>query len=107
MQPTHFPEPQHLMCVLILFGQVVLSRESGEVIKTNRIKKGDLNPLQQNASSEERITKRHINDEPFMAYYCEDDEKVATAEYSLNPPKECDRTDGSAYFPPTPSKGQI
>ena len=97
----------YLICFLILFGQVAFSRVSGEIIETNRIKKGDLNPLQQNASSEERITKRHINDEAFRAYYCEDDEKVATAEYSLNPPKECNRADGSAYFPPTPSKGQI
>ena len=56
---------------------------------------------------EERITKRHVNDKPFMAYNCEDDERVATAEYSLNPPKPCDRADWSAYFPPTPSKGQI
>ena len=95
----------YMMCVLILFGQVALSRESGEIINTNRIKKGDLNPPQQNASIEERITKRHINDKPFMAYYCEDDDRVATAEYSLNPPKDCDRADGSAYFSPTPSKG--
>ena len=97
----------HVMCILILFGQVVLSQESGETISTNKIEKVDLNPPQQNASVEERITKRHINDKPFMAYYCEDDDRVATAEYSLNPPKNCDRADGSAYFPPTLSKGQI
>ena len=95
----------YLMGVLIIFGQVALSRESGEIIETNRIRKGDLNLLQQNASGEERITKRHINDEPFKAFYCENDEEVATAEYSLNPPKECNRADGSAYFPPTPFKG--
>ena len=91
---------------MTLFGQIALGRESGEIIETNSIRKGDLNPLQQNASGEERITKRHINDVPFKDYYCEDDEKVATAEYSLNPPKECNRADGSAYFPPHHPKGK-
>ena len=90
----------YLICFLILFDQVALGRESGKIIETNRIRKGDLNLLQQNASGEERITKRHINDEPFKAYYCEDDEEVATDEFSLNPPKECNRANGRAYYPP-------
>ena len=94
------------MCVLILFGQVGLSQESGETISTNKIDKVNLNPSQQNTSMEERITKRHINDKPFMAYNWEDDDRVATAEFSLNPPKPCDRSDGSAYFPPHHPKGK-
>ena len=97
----------YLICFLILFSQVALGKESGEITKTNRIRKGNLNPMHQNASGEERITKRQINDESFKAYYCEDEEEVATAEFSLNPPKECNRADGSAYYPPTPSKAQI
>ena len=97
----------YLICFLILFGQVALGEESGEITKTNRISKGNLNPMHQNASGEERISKRQINNESFKAYYCEEDEEVATAEFSLNPPKECNRADGSAYYPSTPSKAQI
>ena len=97
----------YLICFLILFDQVALGKESGEIIETNRIRKGNLKPLHQNLSGEERITKRQINDVSFKAYYCEDDEEVATAKFSLNPPKECKRADGSAYYPPTPSKAQI
>ena len=97
----------YLICFLILFGQVALGKESGEIIETNRIRKGNLKPSHQNASGEERITKRQINDESFKAYYCEDEEEVATAEFSLNPPQECNRANGSAYYPPTATKAQI
>ena len=97
----------YLICFLILFGQVALGKESGEIIETNRIRKGNLKPSHQNASGEERITKRQINDESFKAYYCEDEEEVATAEFSLNPPQECNRADGSVYYPPTAKKAQI
>ena len=38
---------------------------------------------------------------------CEEDEDVATAEFSLNPPPECNRADGSAYYPPIEKKAQI
>ena len=43
----------YLICFLILFGQVALGKESGEITKTNRIRKGNLNPMHQNAFGEE------------------------------------------------------
>ena len=78
----------YLTCFLSLFGKVALGEENGEFFETNRIKKGNLKPSRQNASSEERITKRQINEESFKDFRCEEDEDVATAEFSLNPPPE-------------------
>ena len=96
----------YLTCFLILFGKVALGEENGEYFKTNKIKKGNIKPLHRNASIEQRINKRQIDEESFKAYKCEE-EDVSTAEFSLNPPPECNREDGSAYYHPIEKKAQI
>ena len=71
----------------------------------NTIQKGNLKPLRQNALSGE-IINNQIDNETFKAYKCEE-ENVLTAEFSLNPPPECRREDGSAYYKPIEKKAQI
>ena len=63
--------------------------------------------MHRNASIEQRINKRQIDDESFKAYKCDEEEDVSTAEFSLNTPPECNREDGSAYYPPIEKKAQI
>ena len=76
----------------------MLGKENEEYFKTNKIRKGNIEPLHRNASVEQRINKRQIDEESFKAYKCEE-EDVSTAEFSLNPPPNCRRDDGSAYYP--------
>ena len=91
---------------MILFGKVALSEENEEYFKTNKIQKGNIIPLHQNDSTQQRISKRQIDEESFRAYKCEE-ENVSTAEFSLNPPPECRREDGSAYYKLIEKKAQI
>ena len=99
-----------LMSYLIIFsvivGKVALGKEIGGQLKRNRIEKGNLTPLHQNALSKEETTNRQIDGETFRAYKCEE-ENMSTAEFSLNPPPECRTEDGSAYYKPIEKKAQI
>ena len=63
--------------------------------------------MHRNASIEQRINKRQIDDESFKAYKCDEEEDVSTADFSLNSPPEYNREDGSAYYPPIEKKAQI
>ena len=97
----------YLTCFLILFGKETLGEENDTYFKTNKIHKGNIKSLHRNTSNEQRINRRQIDDESFKAYKCNEEEDVSTAEFSLNNPPECNREDGSAYYPPIEKKAQI
>ena len=44
----------YLICFLIIIGKVALGKEIRELFETNRIEKGSLKPLHQNALSKEK-----------------------------------------------------
>ena len=81
----------YLICFLVLFGKMALGEETRELFEMNRIQKGNLKPLRQNALSGE-IINNQIDNETFKAYKCEE-ENVSTAKFSINPPPECRRED--------------
>ena len=60
-----------------------------------------------NTGGIQRIDKRHINEDIFKAYQCNEEMDLSTAEFSLNEPPTCNRDDGSAYYPPEVKKAQI
>ena len=91
---------------LVLIGKFALGEETGELCETKRIKKGSLKPLHQNALSKEKATNKQIDDEAFRAYKCEE-ENVLTAMFSSNPPPECRKEDGSAYYKPIEKKAKL
>ena len=50
---------------------------------------------------------RHISKDTFRAFKCNEQSDLSTAEFSLNEPPPCRRSDGSAYHTPEPKKAQI
>ena len=52
------------------------------------------------------MLKEQIDGEIIRAYDCQE-ESMSNAEFSLNPPPECQKEDGSAYLRPIKKKAQI
>ena len=52
------------------------------------------------------MIKKKIDHETIQAFDCQE-ESMASAEISLNPPAECRREDGSAYQKPIMKRAQI
>ena len=75
-------------------------------MEKNRIEKGDLSPPYQNEQSKEEMIRQQIDGEVIRAFNCQE-ESMSTAEFSLNPPPECRKEDGSAYHRPIEKKAQI
>ena len=72
----------------------------------NRIEKGNLpNPYLIEQSKEEML-RTQIDSEVIRAFDCQE-ESMSNAEFSLNPPPECRKEDGSAYHRPIEKKAQI
>ena len=72
----------------------------------NRIEKGNLPKPYPTEQSKEKMLKKQIDDEIIRAYDCQE-ESVSNAEFSLNPPPECRKEDGSAHLRPVKKKAQI
>ena len=51
-----------------MFGKVTLGAENDTYFKTNKIHKGNIKSLHRNTSNEQRINRRHIDDESFKAF---------------------------------------
>ena len=56
--------------------------------------------------SNQEMLREHIDGEIIRAYDCQE-ESMSNAEFSLNPPPECRKEDGSAYHRPIRKKAQI
>ena len=73
---------------------------------TNALRRTDTK-IYANSNETQRIEKRHISKNTFRAFECNEQSDLSTAEFSLNEPPACRRSDGSAYHPPEPKKAQI
>ena len=76
-------------------------------IETNKILRKDAKIENYNKTGEQRLDKRHISEDRFKAYMCNEESDLSTAEFSLNKTPTCNRDDGSAYYPPEAKKAQI
>ena len=94
---------------LILSGNVTMCAENKTTIniETNKILRKDAKIEHYNKTGEQRLDKRHIDEDRFKAYMCNEESDLSTAEFSLNEPPTCNRDDGSAYYPPESKKVQI
>ena len=63
----------------------------------NRIEKGNLPKPYLIEQSKEEMLREQIDSEVIRAFDCQE-ESMSNAEFSLNPPPECRKEDGSAYF---------
>ena len=61
----------YLIFFSIIVGKVALGKEIGGLFERNRIEKGSLTPLHQNALSKEETTNKQIDSEAFRAYKCD------------------------------------
>ena len=75
-------------------------------INTNKILRKDVKVEHYNKMGEQRMDKRHISEDRFKAYECNEESDLFTAEFSLNEPPTCNRDDGSAYYPQEAKKAQ-
>ena len=72
----------------------------------NRIEKRNLPKLYQIEQSKEELLREQIDGKIIRAYDCQE-ESMSNAEFSLNPPPECRKEDGSAYHRPIKKKAQM
>ena len=69
----------YISCFLILFGKMTLGAENKTHVKTNKIYKGNIKPINHNRSEEQRLDKRHIDEGTFKAFMCNEEADVSTA----------------------------
>ena len=87
---------------------ISLNADTNEIVRTNTkaIRMADTEKhIKLNKT--QRIEKRHVSENTFKAFECNEESDLSTAEFSLNEPPACRRSDGSAYHPPEPKKAQI
>ena len=72
----------------------------------NRIEKGNLPNQYLIEQSKEEMLREQIDGEVIRAFDFQE-ESMSNAEFSLNPPPECRKEDGSAYHRPIKKKAQI
>ena len=105
--------PSRMICVslfLVLSSNIMMCAENKISMNTgtNEIVREKENiESRNNRTEKQRIDKRHINEDKFKAFECDEEADLSTAEFSLNEPLACRRADGSAYYPPEPKKAQI
>ena len=98
----------YISCFLILSGNMTLCAENKTThAETNKIHRGNVKTEHHNRTEEQRLDKRHIDEDSFKAYMCNEGSDLSTAEFSLNDPPNCNREDGSAYYTPVAKKTQI
>ena len=98
----------YISCFLILSGNMTLCAENKTThAETNKIHRGNVKTEHQNRTEEQRQDKRHIDEDSFKAYMCNEDSDLSTAKFSLNDTPNCNREDISAYYPPVAKKAQI
>ena len=76
-------------------------------IDTNEILRKDVKVENHNNTGVQRMDKRHISEDIFKAYQCNEEMDLSIAEFSLNEPSTCNRDDGSAYYSPEAKKAQM
>ena len=94
---------------LILSSNITMCAEdrTNMDVNTNEILRKNVQMESFNKTGVQRIDKRHISEDKFKAYECNEETDLSTAEFSLNEPPACNRDDGSAYYPPEAKKAQI
>ena len=102
----------HMICMslfLVLFSYITMCTENSTNmnIDTNAILRKNFQMESFNKTGVQRIDKRHISEDKFKAYECNEETDLSTAEFSLKEPPACNRDDGSAYYPPETKKAQI
>ena len=83
-----------------------MNADNNEIVRAKAIRR-ETTKNHTNDTGKQRIDKRHVSEETFRAFECNEESDLSTAEFSLNEPPACKRSDGSAYHPPEPKKAQI
>ena len=90
----------------LAIGRCVTAKNIDGLTVENEIKQGNsVNKYHIEKSSKDLINEK-IDEESIQAFDCEE-ESMANAEISLNPPAECNREDGSAYRKPVMKRAQV
>ena len=84
----------------------VLTKEIGGTMKENSLLKENSRWQPSNIRNKDEMNEKAIEDMLITAYDCLDNSLPSTR-ISLNPPKECNIEDGSAYKKPTEKRAQI
>ena len=94
---------------LVLSSNITMCAENRMSMNTdtNEIMRKNVKMENSNKTGVQRLDKRHISEDKFKAFECNEETDLSTAEFSLNEPPACNRDDGSAYYPPEPKKAQI
>ena len=81
---------------------------TNEIVRTNtKAIRREATENHSNETGTQRIDNRHVSEDKFRAFECNEESDLSTAEFSLNEPPACKRADGSAYYPPEQKKAQI
>ena len=102
-----------MICVslfLILSSNDMMCAENNirmNTVTNEIVRRKDNTESRNNGTKTQIIDKRHISEDKFKAYVCDEKADLSTAEFSLNEPPACQRSDGSAYYPPEPKRAQI
>ena len=81
---------------------------TNEIVRTNaKVIRRSATGNDANENETQRMDKRHVSENTFKAFECNEESDLSTAEFSLNEPPACRRSDGSAYHLPEPKKAQI
>ena len=112
--------PSSVMCVslfLVLTSNTTMCAEDNDIsmnADTNEIVRTNTKAIRwaatgnhTNETGTQRIDKRHVSENTFRVFECNEESDLSTAEFSLNKQQACKRSDGSAYHPPEPKKAQI
>ena len=66
---------------------------TNEIVRTTAIRR-EATENRSNKIRTQRIDKRHISENKFRAFECNEEADLSTAEFSLNEPPACKRADG-------------
>ena len=87
---------------------ISMNADTNEIVRMNtKAIKRETTGKHTNEIGTQRIDKRHVREDTFRPLKCNEESDLSTAEFSLNEPPACKRSDGSAYHPPEPKKAQI
>ena len=87
---------------------ISMNADTNEIVRMNTKEiRREATENHRNETGTQRIDKRHVSEDKFRAFECNEESDLSTAEFSLNEPPACKRSDGSAYHPPEPKKAQI